>query len=35
MQRVIGDWIINWETQNHSDDRTFCLLIIWKGGEKE
>ncbi|MBD7970423.1 protein phosphatase 2C domain-containing protein [Paenibacillus gallinarum] len=31
MQEVIEDWIINWETENHSDDRTFCLLAIWKG----
>lgn len=35
MQEVIEDWINNWETQNHSDDRTFCLLAIWKGGENE
>ncbi|MDQ0257847.1 serine/threonine protein phosphatase PrpC [Evansella vedderi] len=34
MQKVLGDWIINWETENHSDDRTFCLLTIGKAGEK-
>ncbi|WP_379969614.1 PP2C family serine/threonine-protein phosphatase [Ectobacillus sp. sgz5001026] len=30
MQRVIEDWIINWKTKNHSDDRTFCILTMWK-----
>jgi serine/threonine protein phosphatase PrpC len=28
MQKVIGDWIINWQTSNHTDDRTFCILSI-------
>lgn len=35
VQEVIENWVINWETQNHFDDRTFCLLVMWKGGENE
>lgn len=35
MQKVIGDWIINWQTSNHTDDRTFCMLSIGRGGEKQ
>jgi serine/threonine protein phosphatase PrpC len=35
MQKVIEEWVINWETQNHSDDRTFCLLTMWRAGEIE
>lgn len=30
MQKVIGDWIFNWQTINHTDDRTFCMLSIGK-----
>jgi serine/threonine protein phosphatase PrpC len=35
MQNIIGSWILNWETQHHSDDRTFCILTMWKAGEQE
>lgn len=35
MQNIIGSWLLNWETQHHSDDRTFCILTMWKGGEQE
>jgi serine/threonine protein phosphatase PrpC len=35
MQKLLTDWIVDWETQNHLDDRTFCILTIWKAGEEE
>jgi serine/threonine protein phosphatase PrpC len=35
LQQEIGDWILNWQTKNHSDDRTFCVLTMWKAGEEE
>lgn len=35
MQKEISDWIINWKTNNHSDDRTFCMFTMSKGDSKD
>ena len=35
LQKKIGDWVLNWQTDSHSDDRTFCMLTVRKGGETE
>ena len=28
LQSELIDWILNWKTQGHTDDRTICMLNI-------
>lgn len=30
LQKELRDWISDWETQSHSDDRTLCYIVIEK-----
>ena len=31
LQTELEEWISDWETENHSDDKTLCYLAIKKG----
>ena len=32
LQEELRDWISDWETENHSDDKTLCYLVVEREG---
>ena len=28
LQNELTDWILDWETENHSDDKTLCYMAV-------